>query len=155
MITEAVALLSATTAAIAIVIALANFGVARSTLALALFDRRMKVYEDIRAASSLALRGEKPFVEGEGLQHIHKAVNDGLFLFGPEMKAFLHTLWTAAIKVHAAYDAGEGRDLARTEEMREACRVLMDGTERAQPLMARYMAMDHKLPWRPIRKLFG
>ena len=56
-----------------------------------------------RITTTLAVHGEKDFAESDGLRHIHKALNDAHFLFGPEVQAYLQKLWGAGIKVSLVF----------------------------------------------------
>lgn len=149
---EVISLLSVVAASAAVLITLANFSVARANLALALFDRRMAVYQSVRTAVSLAIVSEDEFVEKDGLRHLHKAINEGRFLFGPEVSEYLTSLWKAGTQIQIFH---KDIDKRATNAYNDAYRLLVDGTVKLQSLVDPYMAMDHKLPWRPIRKLFG
>jgi hypothetical protein len=149
---ESIALLSTLIATVALVVTVANSSVTRATLALSLFDRRMVVYEHVRKASSLAIVSEKNFVENGGLEHLHAAMNDGHFLFGPEVADFLKTLWDAAIKMQMNNVSNEGQKI---DEYWNAYKDLVGGTTKFRDLLSPYMAMDHKLPSRAIRQFFG
>jgi len=149
---EIIASVSAVVAALAFILAIANFATGRATLALALFDRRMEVYEAVRKASTLAMNSEREFTENDGLKHLHKALNDARFLFGPEVAEHLNTLWKAGVELQVSRDSPKRKALDAYDK---AYGELVDGTVKLQGLLRPYMSMDHKLPWRPIRKLFG
>jgi hypothetical protein len=139
--TEIISLLSIGVAIGAVLITLANFSVARATLALALFDRRMAVYQEVRTASSLALISEKEFMDKDGMMHLHKAMNEGRFLFGPEIGAYIRTLWDAAVEMNKSRQRDDNKKI---DAYHAAYTKLVNGTTGLQDLLQPYMAMDHK-----------
>ena len=151
---EQIALGSVAVALLAFLLAVANFSVGRANLALALFDRRMAVYEAVRKAASLAIISEQEFIQKDGMRHVHRALNDSKFLFGPEVSDYLLTLWKASVDI-SVFGEEETPDPKRIDRRHQSYATIIDATGQMQALLRPYMAMDHKLPPRWIRRLFG
>lgn len=83
----------------------------RQKLILDRYDRRLRVYEEVRKILSIILRDTK--ASNEDLIKFRTAVSEADFLFGPEIPEYIDEIYTRGVKLQ--YWSGEYRNY--TQEM--------------------------------------
>jgi hypothetical protein len=85
---------------------------------LALFDRRMKVFNSVMELTAAVLRDGR--ADLDRLFEFIREARDHEFLFGPEIKAYIDELYRSGVELHARRAAGVGRDeIERETELLE------------------------------------
>lgn len=99
-------------AGLAVVIALGQYRVNRLQHRLALFEKRMAIYNETKAVIALVIqKGDCEFGE---FQEFDRKTRDNVFLFGPEIQTYLNEVFHQGKKL--AYDAKlVGKEGLRTE----------------------------------------
>jgi hypothetical protein len=70
------------------------------------YDRRLKVYEEVRQILSIIVRDAK--ASYDDLLKFRRAVSEADFLFGPEIPAYIEEIYQRGVKLQ--YWSGEYRD---------------------------------------------
>lgn len=74
------------------------------------YDRRLKVYEEVRQILSVIVRDAK--ASYDDLLRFRRAVSEADFLFGPEIPAYIDEIYQRGVKLQ--YWSGEYRDYTQT-----------------------------------------
>lgn len=74
------------------------------------YDRRLKVYEEVRQILSIIVRDAK--VSHDDLLKFKRAVSEADFLFGPEIPAYIEEIYQRGLKLQ--YWSGEYRDYTQS-----------------------------------------
>lgn len=134
-------------AILAIVVAVLQWRTAHQKVVLDLFERRMKVYSEIRAVIASILSSGK--VPNEKHFEFMLAMDGAKFLFGREVNQYLFELNTTLICLQESeYGHLQGKELAEAfqrhqkhfNEMQKFYKVF-------DPLVESYVAMRQRRPW--------
>lgn len=105
------ALLTPLIAVIATYIAWQQWKTNQLKLHLDRYDRRLKIYEEVRLILSIIVRDAK--ASYEDLLKFRRAVSEADFLFGPEIPAYIDEIYQRGVKLQ--YWSGEYRDYTQTK----------------------------------------
>lgn len=100
------ALLTPVIAIVATYIAWQQWKTNQQKLILDRYDRRLKVYEEVRQILSIILRDAK--ASYDDLLEFRRAVSEADFLFGPEIPEYIDEIYQRGVKLQ--YWSGEYRD---------------------------------------------
>jgi len=75
------------------------------------YDRRLKVYEEVRQILSIIVRDAK--ASYDDLLKFRRAVSEADFLFGPEIPAYIEEIYQRGVKLQ--YWSGEYRDYTQSK----------------------------------------
>jgi hypothetical protein len=136
-------------ALLAIVVAVLQWRTAHQKVVLDLFERRMKVYSEIRAViASIVSSGKLP---NEKHFEFMRAIDGAKFLFGRKVNDYLSELNTALAYFHEAdeeFGPLQGQERAEAIQRR---RKYFDEIQRFykvfDPLVEPYVAMRQRRPW--------
>ncbi len=103
------ALLTPVIAIVATYIAWQQWKTNQQKLLLDLYDRRLKVYEEVRQILSLILRDAK--ASYDDLMKFRMAVSEADFLFGPEISTYIDEIYQRGVKLQRW--SGEYRDYSQ------------------------------------------
>jgi hypothetical protein len=136
-------------ALLAIVIAVLQWRTAHQKIVLGLFERRMKVYSEIRAViASTVSSGKLP---NERHFEYMRAMDGAKFLFGRKVNAYLGELDIALAYFHEADEEfGPLQGQARVEALarrRKYFDELQQFYKIFDPLVEPYVAMRQRRPW--------
>jgi hypothetical protein len=103
------ALLTPVIAIVATYIAWQQWKTNQQKLHLDRYDRRLKVYEEVRQILSIIVRDAK--ASYEDLLKFRRAVSEADFLFGPDITAYIEEIYQRGVKLR--YWSGEYRDYSQ------------------------------------------
>ena len=95
----------------------------RQKLILDRYDRRLRVYEEVRKILGIILRDAK--ASYEDLMKFRTAVSEADFLFGPEIPEYIDEIYKRGVKLQ--YWSGEYRDYAQEKPEGYDHRKVVDG----------------------------
>jgi hypothetical protein len=105
------ALLTPVIAIVATYIAWQQWKTNQQKLILDRYDRRLKVYEDVRQILSLVCQDGK--ASNDDLLKFHRAVSEADFLFGSEIPAYIDEIYQRGVKLQ--YWSGQYRDFTQIQ----------------------------------------
>jgi hypothetical protein len=133
------------TVSIAVAVAMIGYfqlRTAQQQVALDLFDRRIETYSVLREVVA-AVHGSSSAATPENELKFLRAVDRAEFLFGQEIIRELNVIHKAITEVCVSLAEN---DAAAERKWRE---VALNGFYKLQPLFARYLRMDQRLPQYP------
>jgi len=117
------ALLTPLIAVVATYIAWQQWQTNRQKLVLDRYDRRLRVYEEIRKILSIILRDAK--ASYEDLLKFRTSVSEADFLFGPEITEYIDEIYKRGLKLQ--YWSGEYRDYTQPKPEGYDHKKVVDG----------------------------
>lgn len=129
------ALLTPTIAVVAAYIAWQQHKTNKNQLRLALFDRRLKVFNSAGKLIATILREAR--IEWRELGEFRSETNESDFLFGPDITNYLNELYTKAIRVHALVTAQNPENAAEQTQVFTWFEAQLDEVKKK---FGRYMA---------------
>lgn len=144
------ALLTPVIAIVATYIAWQQWKTNQQKLILDRYDRRLKVYEEVRQILSVILRDGK--ASFDDLMKFRRAVSEADFLFGSEIPAYIDEIYQRGVKLQYWY--GEYRDYTQTKPdgydhqkvsdgMHAELSWLMEQLEPAKQKFKKYLDISH------------
>lgn len=117
------ALLTPIIAVVTAYIAYQQWKTNQQKLFLDLYDRRLKVYEEVRQILSIILRDAK--ASYDDLLKFRRAVSEADFLFGPEISEYIDEIYQHGVNLQ--YWCGEYRDFTQTKPVGYDHQKVCDG----------------------------
>lgn len=87
------------------------------------YDRRLKIYEEVRQILSIIVRDAK--ASYHDLMQFKRAVSEADFLFGPEIPAYIDEIYQRGVKLQ--YWSGEYRDYTQPKPQGYDHQTICDG----------------------------
>ncbi len=143
-------LLTPTIALIAVGIAYMQWRTAHQKVILDLFDRRLKVYDEINAAVIQAVAEQGNLATFEATRRIWRAWGDARFLFGPEVLQAIDEIrrdvsrFGAAVRRSERPNISEAERLTAADEAEQLDKKLLEFREPFTSLCLPYLKMDQK-----------
>jgi hypothetical protein len=136
-------------ALLAILIAILQWRTAHQKIVLDLFERRMKVYSEIRAViASVVSSGKLP---NEKHFEFMRAIDGAKFLFGSNVTNYLEGLNTTLAYFHEAdetYGSLQGKERAEAiQRRRKHFDMIQAFYKEFDPLVEPYLGMRQRRPW--------
>lgn len=136
------AMLTPMIAVVTAYIAWQQWKINRQKLNLDLYDRRLKVYEEVRQILSIILRDAK--ASYDDLMKFYRAVSEADFLFGPEISEYIEEIYQRGVQLQ--YWNGEYRDYTQLKPEGYDHKKICDG------MHAELMWMTHQ--FEPAKEKF-
>lgn len=136
-------------ALLAIVVAVMQWRTAHQKVVLDLFERRMKVYSEIRAViASIVSSGKLP---NEKHFEFMRAIDGAKFLFGSKVNGYLEELNSTLAYFHEAdetYAQLQGQERGEAiQRRRKYFDEIQAFYKKFAPLVEPYLGMRQRLPW--------
>jgi hypothetical protein len=130
------------------IISILNYLSTREKIAIDLFDRRLKVFEEAEAAASgLLLNGEQQ----AQIRGMTNAMVYSRFLFGEDVENYLDSLRKDLIYLNVysnVRDANDAERVARADRLAAATTRVTDFAKTSPAIFGPYMRVRHKIqPW--------